>query len=342
MLFVRTDANSTIGVGHAMRCLALVETWLTTDSAVTFAVGVGTPDAILERIKAVGATGVRVVDASDAFRLAQRVGATRIVIDGYHLKEEQSVLARQAPLLVVDDEGESATSVASIILNQNPYASSAFYESLDARPVLLLGPKYVLLRREFNESQSAGRAARGGPTRVLVSMGGSDPQNLTHSVAAALLSLEHDIEVSVIVGAANPRAAEITPELEGKKARVYVAVDNMASHMRDADVAIVAAGSTCWELARLGVPMLVVATADNQRAVARAVESFGIGLPLGRPGVIGKPTEMNKTALQGQIASFLDDEESRARMSSKGQALIDGQGAARVCDALRKIEGVSP
>ncbi len=43
------------------------------------------------------------------------------------------------------------------------------------------------------------------------------------------------------------------------------------------DLAITAGGSTCWELACLGLPMIAIITADNQQRVAGAIEYFGIG-----------------------------------------------------------------
>ena len=43
-----------------------------------------------------------------------------------------------------------------------------------------------------------------------------------------------------------------------------------------AELAITAAGSTCWELACLGVPAVTIVTAENQRGIAASLSHAGI------------------------------------------------------------------
>ncbi len=48
---------------------------------------------------------------------------------------------------------------------------------------------------------------------------------------------------------------------------------DIAGLMLEADLAVASASTSFWELACLGVPALLVVTADNQRAVARAART---------------------------------------------------------------------
>ena len=52
---------------------------------------------------------------------------------------------------------------------------------------------------------------------------------------------------------------------------VRVNVSDMASLMADTDLAIGAAGSTSWERCCLGLPVLMVVLAENQREAAASL-----------------------------------------------------------------------
>ena len=333
MLLVRADASATIGVGHAMRCLALAEAWLDGGGDVTFAMN-DVPDALARRIERAGARVSRVRSAEDTARVARELGARFAVVDGYHLGAAHQEALAGTRLLVIDDAGETATTAAALVLNQNAHASPALYSALGSAPELLLGPTYALLRREFQAS--AARPARATPAlarRVLVTFGGADTAQLAPRALEALAPLD-GLEVLLVAGAANPHASALrAPAGACATIRVEIAVDDMAEKMRAVDLALIAAGSTSWELAACGVPMLAVITADNQRGVAGAIAELGLGESLGPADGLSAET------IRDAVVRLAADAEGRRRMARRGPEVIDGCGAQRVCAALRSAGG---
>ena len=327
LLLIRADASAAIGVGHVMRCLALAEAWLELGGRVLLATA-EIPVAIAERYERVGATVAMVKSTDDAAVLARDRGARFAVVDGYHLgADDQAALKRTgARLLVIDDRGETATRAADVVLNQNAGAVADLYAALGAK--LLLGTQFTLLRREFRGVAGA-RAIPEVARRLLVSFGGSDPANVTPRVIEALAPLE-GFEVLVVAGVANSNAATLSVPADARASiRIVTVVDDMAEQMRWAELAIVAAGSTCWELAACGVPMIAVAVADNQLAITEPLGDLGIGVPM--------PLEaVDAESLRAMALSVARDEIWRGLMTRKGPEIIDGHGALRVCAALRE------
>jgi len=327
-IVIRADASAHIGVGHAMRCLALAEAWIDLGGQVVFA-SAELPDAIAARIAATGARVATVTTPADTAALARDVGARFAVVDGYHLgaAEQEALSMTGACLLVIDDRGETATQAADLVLNQDASATEELYSELDAK--LLLGLSYVLLRREFRTAASI-RHVPEVARHVLVSFGGADPANLTPIALEALASLD-GLDVFVIAGMANPHQLVVPPDA---RATIWIvqSVDDMAAQMRRADLAVVAAGSTCWELAACGVPMVAVAAADDQLAITESLGQLGLGVPLTLDG-------FGVASLRSIIASLARDEIWRGHMARKGREVIDGQGALRVCAALRAAGG---
>lgn len=332
VLLVRADASATIGVGHVMRCLALAEAWLESGGRVTFAMN-EVPDALALRIEHAGARIARVKTAEDTARVARELGARFSVLDGYHLgRLHQNALAQAGTrLLVIDDAGETATKAAALVLNQNAHAAPSLYGALGSGPELLLGPTYVLLRRELRDA-AASRVGRAEPElarRVLVTFGGADTAQLAPRALEALGPLD-GLDVLLVAGVANPNAAALhAPAGARASVRVETAVKDMAETVRWADLALIAAGSTSWELAASGVPVIAVCTADNQRGVARAVAELGFGESL------GDAAEVTVRTIRDAVARLAADVEVRRRMAQRGREVVDGRGAHRVCAVLR-------
>jgi hypothetical protein len=76
----------------------------------------------------------------------------------------------------------------------------------------------------------------------------------------------------------------------------------------------------------MGIPAALVQVAGNQRHVMRAATHEGAAL------AIGPPTEL-AAKLTPALARLADPNEQRA-LSESGMALVDGDGPARVLDAL--------
>jgi UDP-2,4-diacetamido-2,4,6-trideoxy-beta-L-altropyranose hydrolase len=330
-LLIRTDASATIGVGHAMRCLALAEAWLDEGGRVTFAMNEA-PDLVAERVVRTGARLVRVQTADDTARLAGELGAKFAVLDGYHLgASHQDALARAgARLLVIDDAGETATPAAVLVLNQNPYASRNLYSSLGSEKELLLGLDFVLLRREFR-AMPAARTTPEVARRLLVTFGGADTANLAPRAIEALAPLD-GIEALVLAGGANARAGELSaPPGARASVRIETYVEDIVERMRASDLAIATASSTSWELAASGVPIVCIVAAENQCGVAASIVELGLGETL------GPAEEVSASAIRDAVVRLAGDATTRSRMARRGPELVDGRGAQRVCAALRGL-----
>ncbi|MFM6455177.1 MAG: glycosyltransferase, partial [Planktothrix sp.] len=96
-------------------------------------------------------------------------------------------------------------------------------------------------------------------------------------------------------------------------------VTNMPGLIAWADVAISAGGSTCWELAFMGLPSILLVLAENQRAVVEGLEKCGCCINLGWH----EKLDMGNTALW--LHKLLVSLEMRLRISKSLKDLIEGQ-----------------
>jgi UDP-2,4-diacetamido-2,4,6-trideoxy-beta-L-altropyranose hydrolase len=334
-IIIRVDAATNIGTGHVMRCLALAQTWQDTQGQPIFIMANYVP-ALEERLQSEGMKFVHLTtepgslaDAQETAALAHQFEANWVVLDGYHFggKYQQILKQSKLNLLFIDDYGHAEHYYADLILNQNISADEQWYQHREPYTQLLLGTRYALLRREFWQWQKWQRTVSPIAKKVLVTLGGSDPDNVTLKVIQSLQLLPvEELEVVVVLGGSNPHYESLKMAVQNSRfpIRLERNVTNMPELMAWADIAISAGGSTCWELAFMGLPSIVLVLAENQRAIAAELDRQGVIINLGwhqdvTIARIGLP-------LQELLCQRLNGE----TMSKKGKKLVDGNGARRV------------
>lgn len=102
--------------------------------------------------------------------------------------------------------------------------------------------------------------------------------------------------------------------------------DDVVGAMGSVDLAVAAAGVTAYELARLGVPSVVVAVADNQTPVVRRLVDADAAV----------------AATLGDLApaaeELADDPARRRTIADAAVRLVDGRGADRVVARMRSSD----
>lgn len=333
VLILRDDAGPAIGHGHAMRCLALAQAWQDAGGEAVFAMA-QPPSPFTERLQAedISLVCIKAVpgspeDAAQLRELAEERGAAWVVVDGYHFSASYQRAIKDAALklLLIDDHG-GGPYFADLVLNQNLQASEGMYEQRGPNTRLLLGTRYALLRREFAKWREWKREISPIARKLLVTMGGSDPENFTARVLQVLApGPMKELEAAVVIGGSNPHTEDL--ERAGAQAasvRLHRNVADMGSLMAWADMGISAAGATCWELCLLGLPALLIDLAPNQRPLAEELHRRGAAIHLG---------SLHDTSVE-KLAQELEETarspETRGRMSARARSLVDGRGAERV------------
>lgn len=339
-LIIRVDASPQIGMGHLMRCLALAQAWKDAGGRVMF-ITVYEGDDSLQRLREEG-FGIYLLGY--AYPNPADWNVTKeflfghsnawVVLDGYHFDESYQRWIKESGhrLLAIDDLADLKHYYADIVLNQNLTAEQLHY-SCEPYTQLLLGTCYALLRREFLGWKSWKREVSETAQRVLVTLGGGDPENHTLKVIEALQKVDvANLEAKVVIGVSNPHA-DILGEAVKKS---HIAIDlirnaaDMPQLMAWADVAVSAGGSTVWELAFMGLPSIILVWADNQRDVAKELDTAGVVLNL------GWCADVTSADIAEALLLLLKGKNLRVGMALQGQELVDGGGAERVVNFMRE------
>jgi UDP-2,4-diacetamido-2,4,6-trideoxy-beta-L-altropyranose hydrolase len=337
-LVIRADANAHMGTGHLMRCLALAQGWKARGGQATF-VTTCESDMLCGRLSdegfQVGKIERPYPDPGDSAITLQALVAHSdawLVLDGYHFASDYQRQIKEAGrlLLVIDDTAHLAHYWADVVLNQNINAQGLHY-ACEPYTRLLLGTRYVLLRSEFLAWRGWRREIPEVARKVLVTLGGSDPDNQTLKVIRALQQMDVDgLEAVIVVGASNPHSRELRSAVRGSRRAIRLVhnAENMPELMAWADVAVSAGGSTCWEMAFMGLPAVILVLAENQRGIATGLDEAGV------VASVGWHAGVSSSQVASTLRRLCKDQGLRRQMSRQGRQVVDGLGVERVINFL--------
>lgn len=360
----RTDASLRLGAGHTMRCLTLADAlaskgiechFLTVDIAgnlngeirrrghhlhVISLPGLN-DDALLESERFDPSNfvdwrdRVQCADANACASVLDRIKPDWLVVDHYGLDASwQSALSDCFARLMVIDDLADRHHLADLLLDQTYKRTSKDYDSFVPRDCIrLCGSQYALLRPEFSQLRQQSLKRRRSPLlrNLLITMGGTDVQNVTGSILQALRDLPFvcDCQVTVVLGASAPWVSSVNAICDDVPypSRLLVDVKNMAALMAEADLAFGAAGSTSWERCCLGLPTVMWVLADNQMKVAVELELAGAAQVITSLG-------SNEEQIRDITCRLRDRPSQLMQMSQAASNIVDGLGVPRVMQSM--------
>ncbi len=328
------NASIVVGGGHVRRCRVLADALISEGWDVTFAL----PAEALSVSPSLSryATMQIAFRGSDTARQLFDVlpgSCDLLVVDHYDLDAAFEAACRQwaRRILVIDDLANRMHD-CDWLVDQTPDRLPADYAPLVPPSCsLLLGPGYALLDARFRACRNK-RAERNDVRRVLVSFGSTDPGGMTDLALRGLEQSGLEVEIDIVLGASSPNIENIksTAARLGRGAKVYVDVDDMASLITEADLAVGAGGVSALERCCLGVPSVILVVAENQRGNVEGLVRAGAAVSFGAGSAVSPQT------LGRKLLELAADLARRRSMSEAGRDLCDAFGPERVMNALNR------
>jgi spore coat polysaccharide biosynthesis predicted glycosyltransferase SpsG len=320
------EAGGGFGLGHLMRSSVLADAVRSRGGNPTMALRLG--DRALpawamptsERIELDGADIARACAQAEALAHTRR--PSWVVVDGYGMLGAGLVARlRQHGLRVLafDDLGTEGGG-ADLVVNQN------FARTDQSTAGRLLGPAFAAVDPAYAAHRARPVADR--VRRILVTFGGSDLHGLTQRVVGAFAAVPGKLTLEVVIGP-SLRTRDFVPA-GAHELVTHDQPQGLAELLGRADLAISAAGSTCWQACCVGVPLIAIQTVDNQRELAACLDRQHCALIFDRTQFCGL---LERGDLAAVLKLFADPGE-RAAMIAAQRRLVDGKGAERIIAAM--------
>lgn len=319
------------GLGHVARCLALAEALRDQQDADTFFF---TPDqpgprALLDRHGFNHSTFVDedtlVRDISFLASLSRQGGPAVCVLDSdAPLGGLARRLRADGHLVVVIDQPDCRDADLGIV-------PAYGWEPPGGRDDLVGGMGYLLIREDVRAARAAIPDDDPRP-RVVVCFGGSDPNELTARVAAALHDVATGTRVEVVLAPTVPYArikAQVLSRRHPEQSLIATG-DPLEGILAGAALLVTAMGVTVGEALALGTPVAILSNYEaDALSVARLAATDAVV-------DLGRHDRVDQHGLARALAGILDPT-NLAAMRRAAREVIDGQGAARAAAHVARL-----
>jgi UDP-2,4-diacetamido-2,4,6-trideoxy-beta-L-altropyranose hydrolase len=257
-----------MGIGHAMRCLALAELLRDqVDARILFACR-ELYGNVNKQIEALGYALI-LLESMQMKELSLHLKTEKpdwLIIDHYEIdKKQEKALKENLPirLLVLDDRIKEHQ--ADVLLNHNICASPFNYlGKVNPDCKVLAGPEYTLIRKEFKQTPIPSRQLPDEKVKVFMAIGGTDPHNTLPQLLHQLETFS-ELEVHIATTRSNPHltrlqvASDQCPDWH-----LHINHPNLAELMAEAQIGIVSPSVISAECIFMELPLIAVKVVDNQ------------------------------------------------------------------------------
>lgn len=316
LAIMRFEANQKIGGGHASRCSYLAANLKEAGYEVTMMTSKVSFD-FFSALKHYPRLEPREFE-----RKPQKFDL--LVVDHYGLDAAyEKKMRKWCKRICVIDDLANRPHDCDLLIDQTFGRLSRDYTNLvPSRCQVLTGTPYALLPRQYAWKRAAAVLERQSNLKVksiLVSFGASDPHGFTQKSLAMLEKTGFRGNVFL--------AGDTLPDIHFSKGPFSVMrlkTCDLSNNYLNADLAIGASGVSNWERACLGLPTLIVQTADNQQLIYSNLQQV-------------LPKECFDFSVRN-MKRLIVDAALRKAIAQKSFKVCDGWGLSRIMAAMNSVK----
>ncbi|AFM05854.1 pseudaminic acid biosynthesis-associated protein PseG [Bernardetia litoralis DSM 6794] len=289
-IYFRADANSQIGWGHIVRCMALADMLISdADSIFECIFLVQNPSITLQNQIKEKFELIILKETTNFLEEAHFITQkylqddSIIVLDHYQIQTEYQRIIKEncnSKIVCIDDMN-SWHFLVDIIINHGGNKLEKY--SCEKYTKLLVGMEYALLRQPFLKAALKKREIKKIET-VFICFGGADIYNLTNKVVELVLNFDFIKKINVVVTSDFPFLKELHKLIsEHSIITIHQNLDaqKMTNIMQKSDLAFAPASSLSLELLATQPFIILGKSADNQATIYQELISYpqikGIG-----------------------------------------------------------------
>lgn len=315
----RCDGSREKGLGHVVRCLTLADELRRNHACnILFAMRISELGIRLVRKKypvTVPGEGnfnyedwlARSIESHQADLMILDVRDALDPIIVRRLKEKFRLF-----IVDIDDPEEKRLAADVVFYPPVPQVKQMNWTGFSGK--VYCGFEYVILRKEFLGKY---KVPHNKVPNILITMGASDPEDMTVFTLNALKAVNERFTVTIILGAGYPNRERIATLMKtaGFGYRLHHDPRDIAKIMAGSDMGIISFGQTAYEATALGIPVICLCLTEDHVASSEFLEHNGTGISL------GLLSDLNPEKLIETVSGYLQSGHILKEMSGRAALL---------------------
>lgn len=335
---IRCIVDRTKGFGNLKRCLIIAEA-LKKNHKILFVID--NEQLVINELKKrklqfkiKPRTILPSFESSFISKIMESIGSEIAIIDMREYGEHITKQLRNYPVkTILLDDAWSKNAYADIIINGTPVSQYHKYKKKNKKCHIYVGTKYFIINEDFikNKKQLSDIVDK-KKYQIVISMGGSDPNDLTFFVTKSLLNLEN-VKLRIILGPLYHEHNNLLRLIKNQKnIKLIKSPLKIWNEFFKADLAISNAGNTLFELAIMRIPTMCISAVAHQIPYAEEFTKQHSALNVG----FWKNVTDHK--IRKNVEYLINNKKLRKIFSSSASRIIDGKGLSRVIKIIENID----
>ena len=340
-LLIIADGSKKIGYGHLVRCITIAEYLLKKG----WECSILDPGFEILKVKFLNTKALTIITKQSLVEIQNKKNENNkfdlTIIDGYNFNFQfkLSFYNISRKVMIIDDLAKNK-NCCEIILDQSPGRKDLDYSKLVPSDChVLTGSRYIIIRDElltanklFNFKRKRKRKRK---RKILISLGSTDPDNISLKVLKFLFYLNFKIEISIIVTKNSINILEINKLLKLNKNKFNIFFNPTVKDLKkiyfDTDICIGSPGVAIWERIHFGIANIIFQPNVVQKHLSDYLKDKKIVKELN--------LRSNCFSLKSilKLKNLLYNDFLISKMVFKGNTIVDGKGLVRVCDVIEKV-----
>lgn len=329
---IRVDSSSFIGSGHLVRCLIIADYILNRGSRINFISSeIQSKEEIenngykCELIETKGTIPEGYLSKNLKNVVISDINSPKIFESQVAYKKYISSLKNQVDILVTFEDLLNNPFTADIVIIPYCGSENISLNKINKKTKYLIGPKYFPLKKEFkiNKKNFSEKVEN-----ILITMGGSDPEKITLKIIKSLNEIRIEkLKINIVLGnlsKINQKEIKDCSKNIFQNIKIHKNLKDVSKLFSQSDIAFTNSGLTKYELAALGVPMIILSNTIQEAEFTSFFSSKSLSIDLG----FHKSVDSNK--LINSFTKLRNDRHLRKKMFDNGRALVDGNGLREI------------
>ncbi|WP_409200564.1 cytidylyltransferase domain-containing protein [Methanobrevibacter sp. DSM 116169] len=300
----KVDAFNKIGTGHIYRCISIASKLMSHDFLFVLN---KKHNLGIELIEKYNFPYVLHGNDKDLHKKIDNYNPHMVINDILNTSLDYVETLKSKGYFVVnfEDLGEGAKA-ADLVFD-------ALYEHDEKDKNIYRGSMFYLLKEEFFFQKP--KVVTEDVKNVLLTFGGTDPNNLTEKTLDALIATGFSKQINVILGIGYPDKKGIQEKYKPyMNVTIYENVKNISDYMVSADIIFTSAGRTMYEVCSLGVPCICLC--QNERELTHT-----FGNPANGFINMGLGSDVSQDDIINQFNALAENFELRQDMNRRMQSI---------------------
>jgi len=336
---IRADGSKKIGMGHLMRSSLVSDMLLKQFGMESLLIMKEDSDAL----KFMTARGVDIAVFPSTITYDEEIVALQNMVDDKCpllffldvLENDTSdhyttaIKESGCPLVAITDDSHRRIINADLVLSGNPNQLGQDYSN--EKGEYLKGPMFFLMDPAYGEAEVSFPPSE--VNNILLTLGGSDHNNLIFRVLEALKKIGRRLKVRIVTTRSTGYQERLKRYLQGFPLPYQLIFDakSLVPLWSKCDMAITAGGNTLFERIAIRLSGVTLCQLERQMEIADSFQSMGVNVNLGFGPAI------SDDAICRGILNLINNKVARQSQYQRAPEVIDGKGIHRLGDRIESL-----